>query len=438
MSVNRRSPGSRNARASRTKATPPVVPADMRALVLDGVGFDHLKVRRVPIPRPGPRQLLARVDAAGVCTSMLKIIDQGPGHPMLFGWDVTKYPLILGDEASITLVEIGEQLRGRYHFGERYVIQSAVDSAPINHLERYRNNGKGIERLGVGYTLPGQLAEYVLIGEEIIGAKCLLPVPDKALPYSHAAVCEPLGCVISAQDHHMHLVQKTPLSPRKALKGLRPGGITIIIGAGTMGRMHVDIALSSRPRVVVSADHHDERLAQVRDLFGARAKKVGATLYTVNTTTTDLKEFVGALPNWRGADDVIVSVGSAQAIETAQDLLARYAVLHLFGGLKRGEDRVCLNTTVVHYQETNLTGSAGGTPWDVAHGLELMAAGKLDPGAHITGIGDLDHVPIFLQMVKARNIAGRAVVYPHRRATEILKVRSWSAKDERAYLAGEP
>jgi len=417
-------------------ARAPVIPVTMQALVLDGIGFEHLAVRSVPTPHPGPRQLLARVDAAGICSSILKIIDQGSRHPMLFGWDVTKHPLILGDEGSITLVEIGEQVRGRYQLGQRYVIQAAVDHGPINHPERYRDNGRGIERLGVGYTLPGHLAEYMLVTEEILEAQCLLPLQDRPLPYAHAALSEPLACIISGHDHHMHLVQETPLSPRGVLKGLRPGGVTVIIGAGTMGRMHVDLALSYRPRVVVSVDHHDERLEQVRRLFGGRALKLGTTLLTVNSNATDLKELVGTLTDGRGADDVIVAAGSGKAIEAAQELAARYAVLHLFGSLRKGEDIINLNTTTVHYREINVTGSAGGSPWDVARALDLMTSGELDPGAHISLIGELGHVIELLKQAKARLIEGKAVVYPHRRTGEIRAVHSWSAEDERAYLAG--
>jgi threonine dehydrogenase-like Zn-dependent dehydrogenase len=355
---------------------------------------------------------------------------------MLFGWDVTKHPLILGDEGSITLVEIGEQVRGRYQLGQRYVIQAAVDHGPINHPERYRDNGRGIERLGVGYTLPGHLAEYMLVTEEILEAQCLLPLQDRPLPYAHAALSEPLACIISGHDHHMHLVQETPLSPRKVLKGLRPGGVTVIIGAGTMGRMHVDLALSYRPRVVVSVDHHNDRLEQVRSLFGGRAMKLGTTLLTVNSNATDLKELVGTLTDGRGADDVIVAAGSGKAIEAAQELAARYAVLHLFGSLRKGEDIINLNTTTVHYREINVTGSAGGSPWDVARALDLMTSGELDPGAHISRIGELGHVIELLKQAKARLIEGKAVVYPHRRTGEIRAVHSWSAENERAYLAG--
>jgi len=72
----------------------------MRALVLDGTGFDHLQIRKVPVPLPGPRQMLARVDAAGICTSNIKLVEQGPNHSLLYGWDLTRYPLILGDEAE--------------------------------------------------------------------------------------------------------------------------------------------------------------------------------------------------------------------------------------------------------------------------------------------------------------------------------------------------
>ena len=56
------------------------VPATMQALIAKGVGFENLEVAEIPVPKINPNQLLARVDAAGVCTSILKLIDQGPDH----------------------------------------------------------------------------------------------------------------------------------------------------------------------------------------------------------------------------------------------------------------------------------------------------------------------------------------------------------------------
>ena len=412
------------------------VPDQMRALVLDGIGFSHLHVRRVPVPRPGPGQMLARVDAAGICTSLIKLIEQGPAHKLLYGWDITRFPVILGDEGSVTLVEVGSDLRPHYRPGQRYVIQPAVDHPPINHRERYREAAVGIEKVAVGYTLAGHLAEYILITEEILAAGCLLPLPDPGLPYAHAAISEPFSCVIASQDHHLHLRQDSPLAPRGVVKGLRPGGVTVIIGAGAMGRMHVALAMSYRPRAIVVAELVDARLELVKASFGARAQTLGITLCTVNPARVHLTEVVANLTSHRGADDVIVAVGSKAAIQAAQSVVARGAVLNLFGGLKKAEEVVELDTGIVHYQEINVTGSSGGSPWDVARTLELMATGEIDAGAHIACIGDLEHAAEFLQMIQAQQIDGKAVVYPHRPSRRIRAVKSWTADDEREYLRG--
>ena len=438
MAQNEKSPqfGATTTITEEESLRAPIIPKEMRALVLDGTGFSHLGVRRVPTPCPGPQQMLARVDAAGICTSLIKLIEQGPNHPLLSGWDITRFPLILGDEGSVTLVEVGADLRARYRPGQRYVIQPAVDSAPINHRERYRDNARGVNKVAVGYTLGGHLAEYVLISEEILAAGCLLPLPDATLPYAHAALSEPFSCVISAQDHHVHLTQGDPLGPRGVAKGLKPGGVTVVLGAGAMGRMHVALAMSYRPRAIVAADLVESRLEVVRTLFGPRAAELGIALRTLNPAREDLKQAVSELTGYAGADDVIVAVGARQVIADAQSLVGRGAVLNLFGGLKKGEDTVGFETSLVHYKEINITGSSGGSPWDVARTLELMAAREIDAGDHIARIGDLAHAAEFLQMIKAQAIDGKAVVYPHRPTGEIHSVKSWTAQDEKQWLMG--
>jgi threonine dehydrogenase-like Zn-dependent dehydrogenase len=413
------------------------IPAEMRAIVLSGTGFSRLEMRRLPTPRPGPQQMLARVDAAGICTSLIKLIEQGPSHPLLYGWDVTRFPIVLGDEGSVTLIEVGAELRSRYRPGQRYVIQPAVDVAPINHRGRYRDQARGVHKVAVGYTLGGHLAEYILITEEILAAGCLVPVPDASLPFAHAALSEPFSCVISAQDHHVHLTQADPLGPRGVAKGLKPRGVTVVLGLGAMGRMHVALSLNYRPRALVAADLVESRLEVVRTLFGLRAAQLGIELRLVNPAAENLARVVGDLTNHTGADDVIVAVGVRPAIADAQSLLGRGSVLNLFGGLKKGEDWVEVDTGLVHYKEINITGSSGGSPWDVGRALELMATREIDAGDHIACIGDLAHAPEFLQMIKAQSIDGKAVVYPHRHAARIVAVKSWTAHDEQAYLSSK-
>jgi threonine dehydrogenase-like Zn-dependent dehydrogenase len=413
------------------------IPETMRALVLSGTGFDHVALQEVPVQRPGPQQLLARVDAAGVCTSLIKLIEQGSEHRHLAGWDPAKYPLILGDEGTVTLVEIGTDLQDQYQLGQRFVIQPAVDTAPINHRERFRDNAHGLNKVSVGYTLPGHLAEYILIQEEVLAGGCLLPYPDLSLPYAHAAIAEPFSCVISAQDHHLHLQQDDGLSPRKEYRGLKPQGVVVILGIGAMGRMHVDLAMSYRPRVIVAVDMLDERLEKAHTLYASRAQEQGIEMYWINGTKQDVKAMIYNLTDANGADDVIVAVGSEEAIKQGQHYLGRGGVLNLFGGLKRGEDILDFDTGLVHYREIVITGSSGGSPWDMVRTLELMAQRQIDPASHITRIADLEHAVDILNQIRNRKIDGKAVIYPHRRIDEMMFVPCWTGQDEVSYLKSQ-
>ncbi len=411
------------------------IPAEMRAAVLSGRGTEALAVQTIPVPKPGPRQVLARVDAAGICTSVNKLIDQGAEHPLMHGWDPARWPAIVGDEGVVTIVEVGEELRDRWSAGQRCAVQPAVDITPINHLERYDDNGRGVAKVAVGYSLPGLLAEYILITEEVLEAGCLLTLPDDSLPAGHAGIAEPISCIISSHAHHMHLSQPDRTQARTATTGLRPGGVTVVIGAGPMGRIHVDLAIAARPRVIIASARRQERLDWLHETFGARAAAAGVELITVNAATGDLAAKVREVSSDSGADDLIVTAADGALMESVQHLLARYGVLDLFAGLKPGEEIIGVDERFVHYQEINITGSSGGGPWDVIETLRLMAAGEIDAAAHIGHVGDLDHAPELLQMAREGRVQGKAIVYPHRRSEAVLDVARWSAEDERRYLA---
>jgi threonine dehydrogenase-like Zn-dependent dehydrogenase len=148
-----------------------------------------------------------------------------------------------------------------------------------------------------------------------------------------------------------------------------------------------------------------------------------------------LNTLINEQSEYYGADDVIIAVGARGAIEGAMDYLAQGAVLNLFGGLKKGDEIVGFNTQTIHYKSINVTGSSGGSPWDIVRTLELMNSGEIDPAVHITRIGDLDHAVELLIQVKAQQIDGKAIVYPHRRTSEIKSVQAWTAENEQDYLS---
>jgi threonine dehydrogenase-like Zn-dependent dehydrogenase len=407
-------------------------PRRMTAVRLHGRGFENLHVDEVGLPSPSDYQLLARVDAAGVCASNLKLIEQGSAHPFLNGWDLSRFPIQLGDEGCITIVSVGNKLKDRFRIGNRYCIQPAVDHPPINHRERYHQNGEGMLKVAVGYTLPGHLAQYLLITEETIAAGCLLPLPNSRLPFFAAALAEPISCVISAQDRHVHIRQESPASPRRPKLGLLERGVTMIVGAGPMGRMHAEAALRFCPRHLIVVDITESRLAWVRTMLMDRSQTMGIELHAV--TADAGPELLRHVSNGRGADDIIVAVGSRAVQIQAQQWLAKGGVLNLFGGLKRGEHIIDLDTIRVHYDDIRICGSSGGAPSDIAETLRMIATGQIDAGQHLAAVGSLDQLPSALEMVKNTKTDGKIVLYPQIRHAPLMQVKNWKRSDEEAFL----
>lgn len=407
----------------------PTAPEWMEAWVLSGRGREHFRRQKVPVPRPGPEQLLARVDAVNICASDLKIIAQGMDHPLMGGWDVERYPVIPGHEGSLTLVEVGSRLRDRFRPGQRVVVQPALPISPILHRERYKVPER-MRKTSIGYTLPGFFAEYVLLTEEAVRSEAILPVPER-LPHFAAACAEPLSCVLASHQQHVHLLQPTSASPRQVHHGLRPGGVVLLFGAGPMGLMHLDVARWSRPRAIVVVEPLAERQERVRRGWGPLLGREGIGLEVVEPGG------IGeALRRWQaeeGAADVIVAVGKVEVQAEALRWVAPGGILNLFGGTANAEERWPLDPRRIHYDQVRIVGSSGGSIWDLEEALRWLAEGRLHPEGYIGAVGGLDAVGAMLEAVAHQRIGGKGVIYPQCRAP-LQRVSAWGREEEERWL----
>jgi propanol-preferring alcohol dehydrogenase len=126
------------------------IPTTMRAMILDAP-HRPLQLREVPVPCPGPNQVLLRVHACGVCHTDLHIVDGELTEP--------KLPLILGHQIVGTVVEKGAQVK-RFEPGER------VGVPWLGYTDgTCRSCRRGQENLCdnagfTGYTIDGGFAEY--------------------------------------------------------------------------------------------------------------------------------------------------------------------------------------------------------------------------------------------------------------------------------------
>jgi len=129
-----------------------VRPSTMQAMVLDAPRAP-LRLRQVPVPRPGPGQVLVRVRACGVCRTDLHIVDGELPQP--------KLPLIPGHEIAGDIVEVGPGV-DRFGPGDRVGVPWLGWTCG-----RCRYCAHGRENLCenaqfTGYTLDGGYAQYAV------------------------------------------------------------------------------------------------------------------------------------------------------------------------------------------------------------------------------------------------------------------------------------
>jgi propanol-preferring alcohol dehydrogenase len=128
------------------------IPKTMRAMVLESLG-EKLKLMEIPVPKPGPEQVLMKIKACGVCRTDLHIIDGELPDP--------KLPLIPGHEIIGIVVDKGEKASG-FRLGDR------VGVPWLGYTDgtcRYCMKGKEnlcVNSLFTGYTIDGGYAEYTV------------------------------------------------------------------------------------------------------------------------------------------------------------------------------------------------------------------------------------------------------------------------------------
>lgn len=266
---------------------------------LENFGRDG-QPEKLPIPEPGPDQLLVRIDSVGMCFSDVKIIKQGRNHPKLYNRDLENDPSRLGHEVALTVIKVGEDLRDKYTPGQRLAVQPDI-----------YQNGKST---AYGYTIPGGLIQYHLIGSEVLetdeGA-CLLPVGGE-MGYAESSLLEPWGCVVAAYT------QRRRLEPKQ-------GGIMWIVGQpGDTREYQFSKFLDAPERFVVT-----DIPQTLRALINETGKEVTERNNLSDQTIASLSE---ELTGGSGFDDIVVlSPGSAERVGEIAKVIARRGTMNLVG-----------------------------------------------------------------------------------------------------------
>ncbi len=318
-------------------------------------GAEDLRVEQVEKPRISENEILLRVKAAMICASDLRSYNYGNGR--------MKLPRILGHEIAGDIEEIGSNVKAYFKSGMRLTLNPNIFCGRCVFCVTGRHELCD-ERRALGFDVDGGFAEYLLIPYESIKTGAICEVPE-SLSYEEAAVIEPISCCLHAQT----------------LVRIAPGDTVTIIGAGPMGIMHTMMAKALGASNIIVSEISEQRLQTAID-FGANI--------AVNPAKEDLASSVLEATGGRGADVIIVAVGSQPALEQAFGLVSKGGRVSFFAGLPKGKENVALNANIIHYKETLVSGSFGSTPYEFHQTIRLAASGKLNMKPIVTHQFGLD------------------------------------------------
>jgi L-iditol 2-dehydrogenase len=294
------------------------IPATMQAAVYRGV--NDVRLESVPVPRIGRGEILVRVHTCGICGTDLKKIATG-SHSA---------PRIFGHETSGEVAAVGEGV-SKFRRGDRVVVFHHIPCRQCYYC-RHKTFAQCATYKEVGCTAGfepsgGGFAEYVRVMDWIVDHGTVR-IPD-GVSFEQACFVEPVNtCIKGIETLCLH-----------------PGETVLTIGQGPIGII-LSVLARRAGATVITSDLYPERLKI--------AKSLGFE-HTINASQQDVVSSVREQTEGRGADAVILAVGSNALIRSAMDAARPGGRVLLFAQTQRGE--VVIDPAAVCVDEKALVGS---------------------------------------------------------------------------------
>jgi acryloyl-coenzyme A reductase len=343
----------------------------MKAVVTEGPGDSAvMTVRDVPGPALGPRDVLVRNFASGVCY-----------HDHLIRVGIMKrgirFPLILGHEGAGVVEAVGSAVRtlGR---GDRVACTQWTENCGLCRFCRTNREPLCAQRKLVGHDRDGTYAELFTIQED-----SLLPLPSE-ITFEEGAI---LSCAIG-----------TCLAAIRDVGGTHAGDVVLVTGAGGGLGIHAVQVGKLCGATVIAQTTSPDKAALIRD---AGADEV------VVAPDGKFADDVKRLARGEGADVVCDTVGAPVFLEALR-ATARGARYVLVGELT-GEP-VMFNTARLFLKGVSLLSTTSTSRTQLADVIDLVRARRLRP--IVTGRFRLDEAPRVHRMMVEKKLAGRVLLIP--------------------------
>jgi L-iditol 2-dehydrogenase len=330
-------------------------------------GVRDLRVEDLADPEPGPGEALIRISSCGVCPSDLRSYlgaGRGMSLPRTPGHEWAGTVIELGEPTDDSPIKVGDRVVAdwRYVCGHCYECRRGV----FNYCENLRRGVRG----GFAELGAAPLSQLRI-------------VPDN-VSFEEASFSEPLACIVQAHSYTQ----------------IGLGDDVVIVGAGPIGLLHLQVALRRGARAIVS-DPIASRLEM--------AKQLGAH-DLIDASATNPVERVKELTAGRGANAVIVAVGAPDPIRQGLEMAAINGWVNLFAGTYPPTE-IPVDPNLIHYRQLRVTGSHDFTPHHFTTALRLIQFGIIRVKPLISHRFELGHVKEAFETTAGRH-GLKSMVFP--------------------------
>ncbi len=346
-----------------------------------------LEISEIEIPEPKENQVIVKVKAVGVCHSDLHLweggYDLGDGSFMKVTDRGVKYPVTPGHEIVGSIAKMGSTVTG-FSEGDDVLVYPWIGEGTCPACKAGNENLCDSPQ-SLGVFQDGGYSEQVLVPH----FKYLVKVSGIDLEPAASLACSGLTAYTAVKKANMN-------SPE----------YLVIIGAGGLGLMGIQIAKAITKSKVICVDLDDKKL----DV----AKKMGAdfvintnVIGSVTTGSGNAVQKIISICGNKGADSVIDFVNAPQTAKTGIAILRKrgnLVLVGLFGG------SIELSLVTIPLKAITIQGAYTGNYNDFVELIELAKKGKIKQ--IISERYSLEQSNEALENLKQRKIIGRAVITP--------------------------
>lgn len=310
---------------------------------------NDLRTEDLPIPEISDNEVLIKMLACGLC---------GTDIQKIRGDSVNK-PTVLGHEVVGEIVKKGKNV-SKFEIGDRVITAIHVPCFTCH----YCNKGHYTicEQFRTNNIDPGGFAEFIRIPK--LHLNHLTHKVSNNVTDEEATLIEPIACCL-------HGLKQADI---------RPNDSVLIMGAGTIGILHAQLAKIKGANKVIVSDMSEFKLQ--------KALNVGCD-YAINIKEKNIIDEVNKITDGQGVDVIVIAAGVSSLVADAVNMVRRAGKIIVFSGFDKNK-LVTLDVSRFFKDEISIIGTYSVTPYEFPEALDLLEKRKLNTEEMITHVYPLN------------------------------------------------